>query len=72
MPIPRCPVCGCEAVDLSEPDTRSAPQSMNKSGAEIVICHCLENHRFVVSLNERALAQAGFGSGASPLMGNRQ
>jgi hypothetical protein len=61
MPVPRCPVCGCEAVDLSQQDTHSALQSMNKSTAEIVICHCLENHRFVVSLKERASVESELG-----------
>ena len=49
MPVPRCPICGYEAVDLSQQATHSASQSMGNSDAEVVICHCKESHRFVVS-----------------------
>jgi hypothetical protein len=54
MPVPRCPVCGCGTADLSQQETLAVSQSMNKSDAEIVICHCLQSHRFVVSLVEIA------------------
>ena len=56
MPVPRCPVCGHEAVDLSQQETHSAQQSMDKSDAEVVICHCKESHRFVVSLTSAVKA----------------
>lgn len=62
MPVPRCPVCGSEAVDSSQQDTHSVSQTMNESSAKIVICHCSEKHRFVASLKERALAAGGFDS----------
>jgi hypothetical protein len=54
MPVPRCPVCGCDADDLSQRETRAAPQSPDKSEAAVVICHCTQSHRFVVSLVEIA------------------
>jgi hypothetical protein len=53
MPVPRCPVCGCDA-DSSQLETLAALQSMDKSDAEFVICHCIQSHRFVVSLVEIA------------------
>ena len=53
MPVPRCPICGCEAADLSQPEAHSVAQSTEKSDARVVICHCIENHRFVVPLEER-------------------
>jgi hypothetical protein len=52
MPVPRCPVCGCDAADLSQQETLAAPQSMDKPDAEFVICHCIQSHRFVVSVVE--------------------
>jgi hypothetical protein len=58
MSVPRCPVCGCEAADLSQQETDAAAQSVEKSHAEFVVCHCVESHRFVVSLEERVLADA--------------
>lgn len=54
MPVPRCPVCGCDADDLSQQETLVAPPSMDKPDAELVICHCTQSHRFVVSLVEIA------------------
>jgi hypothetical protein len=54
MPVPRCPVCGCDAADLSQQESLAAPPSMDKSDAEVVICHCMQSHRFVVSLAEIA------------------
>jgi hypothetical protein len=53
MSVPRCPVCGCDA-DSSQQETLAAPQSVDKSDAEIVICHCIQSHRFVVSQVEIA------------------
>ena len=53
MPVPRCPVCGCEA-DSSQRETFAAPQSLEESDAEVVICHCIQSHRFVISLVEIA------------------
>ena len=43
----------------SQPKTLAAPQSVDKSDAEVVICHCMESHRFVVSLHEHVLAEGG-------------
>jgi hypothetical protein len=57
MPVPRCPVCGCEAADLSEQGMDAAAQSVEKSHAEIMVCHCVESHRFVVSVEERVPAE---------------
>jgi hypothetical protein len=54
MPVPRCPVCGCDAADLTQQETLAAPRSMDQSDAEVVICHCMQSHRFVVSLAEIA------------------
>jgi hypothetical protein len=59
MPVLRCPLCGCEALDFTQPKTLAALQSLDKSDAEVVICHCMESHRFVVSLHEHVLAEAG-------------
>jgi hypothetical protein len=59
MPVLRCPVCGSEAPDLNQQKTRAAPQSVDKSDAGVVICHCIESHRFVVSLGDHVLAEAG-------------
>jgi hypothetical protein len=52
MPVLRCPICGCEASDLSQLQTLAAPQSVDESDAEVVICHCMESHRFLVSLGQ--------------------
>jgi hypothetical protein len=54
MPVPRCPICGCEADDLSQQETLAAPQSVDKSDAKVLICHCVQSHRFVVSVVETA------------------
>ena len=53
MPVLTCPICGREAVDLNQQATHSAVQSLEKADAGFVICHCKENHRFVVSLQGR-------------------
>jgi hypothetical protein len=56
MPVPTCPICGREAADLSQQAQQaahSAVQSLEKADAGFVICHCIENHRFVVSLQGR-------------------
>jgi hypothetical protein len=58
MPVPRCPVCGGEAADLSEQEMDAAARSVEKSHAELMVCHCVESHRFVVSVEERVLAEA--------------
>ena len=58
MPVLRCPVCGCEAADLSQQKPLAAPQPVDKSDAEVVICHCIESHRFVVLLDEHVLARS--------------
>ena len=57
MPVPRCPVCDCEAADFSQQEMPTAVPSVEKSDAGVVICHCLESHRFVVSLEKRVLAE---------------
>jgi len=54
MPVPRCPVCGCGTADLSQQETFAASQSRNQFDEEIVICHCQQSHRFVVSRVEIA------------------
>jgi hypothetical protein len=54
MSVPRCPVCGCNAFELSQQETLAARQSMDKSDGEVVICHCVQSHRFVVSRVEIA------------------
>ncbi len=66
MPVPRCPVCGSEADDLSQRETRAALQSMDKPDAELVICHCTQSHRFVVSLVEIADGAEYEAGGAVP------
>ena len=53
MPVPRCPVCGCDA-DSRQQEPLAAPQSMDKSDAEVVICHCIQSHRFVIAMVEIA------------------
>jgi hypothetical protein len=58
MPVPRCPACGGEAADLSEQEMDEAAQSVEKSRAELMVCHCVESHRFVVSLEERGPVEA--------------
>ena len=58
MAVPICPVCGCKAVDSSQQKTLSTQQSMGECGAEVVVCHCAESHRFVVSSKARILAVA--------------
>ena len=42
----KCPVCDCE-VPLSQQELLFAPADQPEP--EIVVCHCPENHRFVVS-----------------------
>ena len=66
MPVPRCPICACEAADLSQQRTHLAVQTMEKSDAGVVVCHCIQSHRFVVSLKERVPTEAEVGlSGVS-------
>jgi hypothetical protein len=57
MSVLRCPVCGCE-VAVSQQETDADARSLEKSDAEIVVCHCVESHRFVVSLKECVLSEA--------------
>jgi hypothetical protein len=59
MPVLTCPVCGCEAAECSQQKTLAAPQSVDQSEAEALVCHCARSHRFVVSLDEQVLARAG-------------
>ena len=65
MPVPRCLVCGCDADDLSQQETLAALQAKDKSDAEVVICHCIQSHRFVVSLVEIA-GGVGYEASAGP------
>jgi hypothetical protein len=56
MALPKCPVCGGEAVDLYQRKTHSNRQSTDKSDAEVVVCHCIESHRFVVADGDRRVS----------------
>ncbi len=58
MTFPICPVCGREAVDVNQQEIFSAAQSIEKSGVAVLICHCTESHRFVVSPKEIVPAAA--------------
>ena len=45
---PKCPLCGCEAVDSSQQQTLPTQPSVTEN----VVCHCLAGHRFVVLWQE--------------------
>jgi hypothetical protein len=50
----KCPLCGCD-VPPSRQKLIVAPSTTNEAvTAEVVVCHCPENHRFVVSLKDTA------------------
>jgi hypothetical protein len=48
-----CPVCGCDVLP-SRQKLVVAPSMISKAVTEVVVCHCPENHRFVVSPKEAA------------------
>ena len=66
MTLPICPVCGRAAVEVNLQETHAAAQSIDKSGVEVVVCHCTESHRFVVSPNELVQAAGSLRSGNVP------
>jgi hypothetical protein len=49
MNLPKCPICGCEAVELKTKEGLWLSQSVLNSDLGVVVCHCIESHRFVVS-----------------------
>ena len=58
MSVPRCPICGCEAANSSQPKTDSAAQYVERPGPRLVVCHCTEGHRFLVMLDDRVPGQS--------------
>jgi hypothetical protein len=44
----KCPVCGCDVL-TSRQNLVVARSMTNEAVSEVVVCHCPENHRFVVS-----------------------
>jgi hypothetical protein len=67
----KCPICSCEAIDSSRSEMLSARQPISPTESEVVICHCAESHRFVVSSKDPALtlsvtAQVSPRGGVSP------
>jgi hypothetical protein len=70
MISPKCPVCGCEAVDSSQQKTLPIQQFVTEN----IVCHCLASHRFVVSwqehcpaATERHNSQRSYASSAVPI-----
>jgi hypothetical protein len=59
MTLPICPVCGREAVDLYQQKAHSTGQCTDKSNAEVVVCHCIESHRFVVADGDHTVFSGG-------------
>lgn len=49
----KCPVCGCDVLP-SRQKLVVAPSMTNEAVTEVVVCHCPENHRFVVSPKDTA------------------
>ncbi len=47
----KCPICGCD-VALSRRKLVVVPSMTNEAVTEVVVCHCPENHRFVVSTKD--------------------
>ena len=44
----KCPVCGSDVL-TSRQNLVVARSMTNEAVSEVVVCHCPENHRFVVS-----------------------
>jgi hypothetical protein len=44
----KCPVCGSDVL-TSRQKLVVVPSMTNETVTEVVVCHCPENHRFVVS-----------------------
>jgi hypothetical protein len=49
----KCPLCGCE-VPASRQKLVVASSMTNEAVTEVVVCHCPDNHRFVVSPKDTA------------------
>ena len=49
MNLPRCPICGCEAVELKTQEALWTSHSVLNSDLSVIVCHCIESHRFLVS-----------------------
>jgi hypothetical protein len=49
----KCPLCGCD-VPPSRQKLVIAPSMTNEAVTEVVVCHCPDNHRFVVSPKDTA------------------
>ena len=49
----KCPVCGCDVL-TSRQNLVVARSMTNEAVSEVVVCHCPENHRFVVSPKDTA------------------
>ncbi len=58
MSLPNCPICGREVFDSIQQQGLSASQAEGKTEVQVVVCHCAESHRFLVSLREDVLARA--------------
>jgi hypothetical protein len=60
MAVPKCPVCGSEAVDFDQQETFSASVEgwVTQGDANIVVCHCAMSHRFLVSPSENVPCQS--------------
>jgi hypothetical protein len=48
-----CPVCGCDVLPNRQ-KLVVAPSMTNEAVTEVVVCHCPENHRFLVSPKDTA------------------
>ena len=74
MAVPKCPVCGSEAVDFDQQETFSASVEgwVTQGDANIVVCHCAMSHRFLVSLSENVPSQSKSNDPVTFLLPNKR
>jgi len=52
-----CPICGREALEVAEREMGSAAQPTPANNSCTLVCHCIDGHRFVMSLNGERLRE---------------
>ncbi len=52
MAFPKCPLCGQEALNPVNAEKLSTFDSAPCIEPDLIVCHCLEGHRFVISRKE--------------------
>ena len=53
MAVLKCPICGRDAFNSQQYQAAEALAAQDQLAADLVVCHCVQSHRFVVSPKEQ-------------------